>query len=123
MYYTAYIQYIEILEPKKNNLSNLILLYIVVVSHHSYIFLFTLSLPFLFIKAPWYISIPLLSWYLNAAFGDGWICPWTALENNLRKSVGYPQINAFIRHYYIKPYMRIKIKIRKRSANRNSLAR
>ncbi|SVE20000.1 uncharacterized protein METZ01_LOCUS472854, partial [marine metagenome] len=42
MYYTAYIQYIEILEPKKNNLSNLILLYIVIVSHHSYIFLFTL---------------------------------------------------------------------------------
>ena len=73
------------------------------------------------IKAPWYISIPLLSWFVNAAIGQGWICPVTAVENRYRKKVGYPQIDTFVKHYYIKPYMRYKIKSKIRSAKKDTI--
>ena len=62
------------------------------------------------LNAPWYISVPLISWFLNAAIGQGWICPWTALENKYRKKVGMPTIDTFVKHYYIKPYIRYKIR-------------
>jgi polyferredoxin len=104
---------------QNNKIFNLLLLYIVVVSHHAYIFFFILSIPFVIIYAPWYIWVPLISWFLNATMGQGWICPYTAVENKIRKKVGLPQIDAFVKHYYIKPYIRLKIKLKKR--NRKSL--
>ena len=107
------------MERQNNKIFNLLLLYIVVVSHHAYIFFFILSLPFVIIKAPWYIWVPLISWFFNATMGQGWICPYTAVENKIRKKVGMPQIDAFVKHYYIKPYIRLKIKLKKR--NRKSL--
>jgi hypothetical protein len=100
------------MDTQEKKLIDYILLYSVIISHHLYIISFIASLPVMIIKAPWYISIPLFSWFLNAAIGQGWICPATAMENRLRKKVGYPQIDTFVKHYYIKPYMRYKIKSR-----------
>ena len=67
-------------------------------------------MPVMILNAPWYISVPLFSWFLNAAIGQGWICPWTALENKYRKKVGMPTIDTFVKHYYIKPYIRYKVR-------------
>ena len=87
-----------------------VILYSIIISHHTYIFLFIISLPVMILNAPWYISVPLFSWFLNAAIGQGWICPWTALENKYRKKVGMPTIDTFVKHYYIKPYIRYKVR-------------
>jgi len=106
---------------QEKKLLDYILLYSVIISHHLYIVLFIASLPVMIIKAPWYISIPLCSWFLNAAIGQGWICPMTAIENRYRKKVGHPQIDTFVKHYYIKPYMRYKIKSKIRSAKKNTI--
>ncbi|MFL2673196.1 MAG: DUF2784 family protein [Dehalococcoidia bacterium] len=108
------------MSTQEKNLIDYILLYSVIISHHLYIILFIASLPVMIIKAPWYISIPLLSWFVNAAIGQGWICPVTAVENRYRKKVGYPQIDTFVKHYYIKPYMRYKIKSKIRSAKKDT---
>ena len=91
-------------------ISDQIILYSIIISHHTYIFLFIISLPIMILNAPWYISVPLFSWFLNAAIGQGWICPWTALENKYRKKVGMPTIDTFVKHYYIKAYIRYKVR-------------
>ena len=104
MYYTFSMVAIE------RKISDQIILYSIIISHHVYIFLFIISLPVMILNAPWYISVPLFSWFLNAAIGPGWICPWTALENKYRKKVGMPTIDTFVKHYYIKPYVRYKIR-------------
>tara|TARA_B100001250_G_scaffold369604_1_gene353195 strand:+ start:50 stop:379 length:330 start_codon:yes stop_codon:yes gene_type:complete len=109
------------MNTQEKKLIDYILLYSVIISHHIYIILFIASLPVMIIKAPWYISIPLLSWFVNAAIGQGWICPVTAVENRYRKKVGYPQIDTFVKHYYIKPYMRYKIKSKIRSAKKDTI--
>ncbi|MEC9450872.1 MAG: DUF2784 family protein [Chloroflexota bacterium] len=108
------------MSAQEKKLIDYILLYSVIISHHVYIILFIASVPVMIIKAPWYISVPLISWFLNASIGQGWICPWTTLENKLRKKVGYPQIDAFVKHYYVKPYIRYKIRSRIRSAKKDS---
>ena len=108
------------MSTQEKKLIDYILLYSVIISHHVYIILFIASMPVMIIKAPWYISVPLISWFLNASIGQGWICPWTTLENKLRKKVGYPQIDAFVKHYYVKPYIRYKIRSRIRSAKKDS---
>ena len=95
---------------RERKISDQIILYSIIISHHTYIFLFIISLPVMILNAPWYISVPLLSWFLNAAIGQGWICPWTALENKYRKRVGMPTIDTFVKHYYIKPYIKYKIR-------------
>ena len=109
------------MSTQEKKLIDYILLYSVIISHHLYIILFIASLPVMIIKAPWYISIPLLSWFVNATIGQGWICPVTAVENRYRKKVGYPQIDTFVKHYYIKPYMRYKIKSKIRSAKKDTI--
>ncbi|MEC7920791.1 MAG: DUF2784 family protein [Chloroflexota bacterium] len=108
------------MSAQEKKLIDYILLYSVIISHHVYIILFIASVPVMIIKAPWYISVPLISWFLNASIGQGWICPWTTFENKLRKKVGYPQIDAFVKHYYVKPYIRYKIRSRIRSAKKDS---
>ena len=108
------------MSAQEKKLIDYILLYSVIISHHVYIILFIASMPVMIIKAPWYISVPLISWFLNASIGQGCICPWTTLENKLRKKVGYPQIDAFVKHYYVKPYIRYKIRSRIRSAKKDS---
>tara|TARA_B100001029_G_scaffold175109_1_gene176145 strand:- start:10593 stop:10922 length:330 start_codon:yes stop_codon:yes gene_type:complete len=109
------------MSTQEKKLIDYILLYSVIISHHVYILLFIASLPVMIVKAPWYISVPLISWFLNASIGQGWICPWTTIENKLRKKVGYPQIDAFVKHYYIKPYIRYKIRSKIRSAKKDSI--
>tara|TARA_B100000686_G_scaffold326809_1_gene385043 strand:+ start:2408 stop:2737 length:330 start_codon:yes stop_codon:yes gene_type:complete len=109
------------MSAQEKKLIDYILLYSVIISHHVYILLFIASLPVMIVKAPWYISVPLISWFLNASIGQGWICPWTTIENKLRKKVGYPQIDAFVKHYYIKPYIRYKIRSKIRSAKKDSI--
>ncbi|GIS28944.1 MAG: hypothetical protein CM15mP129_11410 [Chloroflexota bacterium] len=90
-------------------ISDQIILYSIIISHHTYIFLFIISLPVMILNAPWYISVPLFSWFLNAAIGQGWICPWTALENKYRKKgFGKAILIHFLKHYYIKPFIKIQ---------------
>jgi len=45
-------------------------------------------------------------------------CPMTRYENKLRVQLGRPTIKGFIGHYFLKPYIRRKM--RKARANRKS---
>jgi len=71
------------------------------------------SIPFLIfttitLKTDWYITFPLLSWIMYLVFTTDITCPYTDLENKLRKKIGKPKIKGFIYHYYLKNYVRIK---------------
>jgi len=54
----------------------------------------------------------LLTWIFYLGFSQILDCPWTNLENRYRKKVGKPSIDTFIKNYYVKPYIKLKIKIR-----------
>jgi|TARA_B110000116_G_scaffold251564_1_gene246746 hypothetical protein len=47
-------------------------------------------------------------------FSSDITCPYTDLENNLRKKIGKPKIKGFIYHYYLKNFVRIKKIFRKK---------
>ena len=70
------------------------------------------SIPFYIIFAEWYITFPLLSWTIYLIFSTEITCPYTNLENRLRKKIGKPQIKGFIYHYYLKNFVRIKKRIK-----------
>jgi len=93
------------------NLDKLIL-FLVVSSHHFYIVAILASIPFLIFNASWYVSLPLLTWLLYLGFSQILDCPWTSLENRYRKKIGMPTIDTFIKHYYVKPYKKLKIRRR-----------
>ena len=89
-----------------------IILFTVIISHHLYIIAIIASIPTLIFKTSWYIYLPLLTWILYLGFSQVLDCPWTNLENRYRKKVGISTIDTFIKHYYVKPYKRLKIKRR-----------
>jgi hypothetical protein len=62
---------------------------------------------------PWYLALPACTFIAVISFSRVLDCPLTAMENKLRKEVGLPPINAFIKHYFIKPYVRLKFKCKK----------
>ena len=66
---------------------------------------------------PWYICLPLCSFIILISFSRVLDCPMTRFENKLRVQQGRPQIKGFIGHYFLKPYIRAKIK---RSRSRRS---
>ena len=88
------------------------ILFLVVFSHHLYIVAILISIPFLIFNTSWYVSLPLLTWILYLGFSQILDCPWTNLENRYRSKIGIPTIDTFIKHYYVKPYKRLKIKRR-----------
>ena len=68
---------------------------------------------------PWYVALPLCTFIAVVSFSRVLDCPLTAIENKLRKQVGLPPIKAFIKHYFIKPYIRRNFrKLRERKERR-----
>ena len=67
---------------------------------------------------PWFVSLPLCTFIAVISFSRVLDCPLTAAENKLRRQVGLPPIKAFIKHYYIKPYVRVRRNRRKRKEER-----
>jgi len=59
---------------------------------------------------PWYVSLPLCTFIAVISFSRVLDCPLTAMENKMRAQVGLPPIKAFIKHYFLKPYVRGKRK-------------
>lgn len=68
-------------------------------------------LPFM---APWYVSIPLMSWLANLMF-TAQPCPLTKLEDRYRRHLGLPEVKHFMGHYFVWP-LKKKFRARKRLA-------
>lgn len=68
---------------------------------------------------PWYVCLPLCSFIALISFSRVLDCPMTRYENKLRVQLGRPTIKGFIGHYFLKPYVRRKI--RKARAKRESV--
>lgn len=54
----------------------------------------------LVIYEPWYIWLPLNVWIINLAILPV-RCPLTTLENYVRKKLGLPSINSFIKVHFL----------------------
>ena len=63
---------------------------------------------------PWYVSLPLCTFIAVISFSRVLDCPLTAMENKMRRDLGLPPIKAFIKHYFLKPYIRRKRKYLKK---------
>ena len=83
-----------------------ICLSITIISHHIGLWGIILSVPILLFKEPIWISLPLCSWIMHLALNK-LECPYTRLENYLRRTLGLQEISTFISHYYKKPYHRL----------------
>ena len=59
---------------------------------------------------PWYVCLPLCSFIALISFSRVLDCPMTRYENKMRVKLGKPTIKGFIGHYFLKPYIRRKIK-------------
>ena len=79
---------------------------IIITSHHLGLWIITSSVPLLFINEPIWISLPLSSWIMHLAL-NRLDCPYTRLENYLRRKLGMEEISTLISHYYKKPYHRL----------------
>ena len=79
-----------------------LLFYLVVVTHHIGLFCLVASVPLLIIKEPPWVSLPLLAWILYLGFSKVLDCPFTRLENYLRRKLNLPEIKTFLKHYYLK---------------------
>jgi hypothetical protein len=85
---------------KKINFYRL-LFYFVVITHHLAFWGFIASVPLLIIKEPPWVSLPLLAWIMYLGFSRILDCPYTRLENWIRRKIGLPEIKTFIKHYYL----------------------
>ena len=72
-------------------------------------------LPFM---APWYISLPLMTWVFNLTFTRMVDCPMTKLENKLRRELGMREIKFFVGHYITWPIKR-KFRARRKKEETN----
>ena len=63
---------------------------------------------------PWYVALPLCTFIAVISFSRVLDCPLTAIENKLRSQIGLPPIKAFIKHYFIKPYVRVRYNRKKK---------
>ena len=73
--------------------------YFVVTTHHLAIFGFIATVPLVIIKEPLWISLPIISWIMYLVYGR-LTCPYTVLEDYLRRKLGMPEIKLFFKHYY-----------------------
>ena len=60
----------------------------------------------------WYIAFPVVT-YLSQLACTRIDCPFTNYENKIRKKLGKPPIDGFIKHYFYVPYLRAKRKAKK----------
>lgn len=59
---------------------------------------------------PWYVCLPLCSFIALISFSRVLDCPMTRYENKMRVQLGRPTIKGFIGHYFLKPYIRRKMR-------------
>ena len=78
-----------------------LLFHFVVVTHHIGLFGLIASVPLLIIKEPPWVSLPLVGWIMYLGFSRVLDCPYTRLENYLRRKLGLPEIKTFLKHYYL----------------------
>ena len=81
-------------------------LLVIVLSHHIGLWTITMSVPLLLFNEPIWISLPLCAWIMHLAL-NRLDCPYTRLENYLRRKLRMEEISTFISHYYKKPYHRL----------------
>ena len=79
-----------------------LLFYFVVTTHHLGLFGLVASVPLLIIKEPPWVSLPLVGWIMYLGFSRVLDCPYTRLENYLRRKLNLPEIKTFLKHYYLK---------------------
>ena len=79
---------------------------ITIVTHHIAIWTVLASVPLLFINEPIWVALPLTTWIMHLGL-NRLDCPYTRLENYLRKKLGLHEITTFISHYYKKPYHKL----------------
>ena len=79
-----------------------LLFHFVVVTHHIGLFGLIVSVPLLIIKEPPWVSLPLVGWIMYLGFSRVLDCPYTRLENYLRRKLNLPEIKTFLKHYYLK---------------------
>jgi len=77
-----------------------------ITSHHLALWIMLLSVPLLFINEPIWVSLPLFTWIMHLGL-NRLDCPYTRLENYLRRKLELQEITTFISHYYKKPYHRM----------------
>ena len=75
-------------------------------------------IPILFLmgEVPWYYGFPIVT-FLSQLACTRIDCPFTNYENRVRKKLGKPPVDGFIKHYFYSPYV-IKPVTRKRRARR-----
>ena len=78
-----------------------LLFYFVVTTHHLGLFGLVASVPLLIIKEPPWVSLPLVGWIMYLGFSRVLDCPYTRLENYLRRKLNLPEIKTFLKHYYL----------------------
>ena len=74
---------------------------ILVVVHMSIIIGNALAFLFLPFLAPWYIALPCCT-MIGRVLCTKVKCPFTVLENKIRKKLGWPTIHRFVGHYIIR---------------------
>lgn len=85
------------------------MLFLTQVGHHLFVLGNIASFFLLPMKTPFYVWIPLLTFLINLFFSPIFRqCPVTSLENRLRTTLNKPTIGGFVKHYYIKNFLRIK---------------
>jgi hypothetical protein len=85
-----------------------LLLYLIVVIHFVFVVGDVAAMFVLPFMTPWYVWIPLETWLVNTTLGKTLVCPVTEYENYLRRNLGMPEIRGFIKHYFVKPYIRCR---------------
>lgn len=71
-------------------------LILLVIAHGAIVLTNGASIAALFYYAPWYVSVPLVTYLVGAMFGK---CPLTIAENYLRRRLDLEEIDSFIEHY------------------------
>jgi hypothetical protein len=89
---------------------NKTILFTIQTLHWLFLILTIVAVPFLLIKEPFYISLPLCAWIMHLGFSKVLDCPWTRLENHFRVKVNKEPIGGFLSHYIVKPIRRRKHK-------------
>ena len=95
-----------------------ICLSVIIVSHHVGLLGIISSVPLLMINEPIWISLPLSAWIMHLSFSRVLECPYTRIENYLRRKLGLPEITTFISHYYKKPYHKFIWHLKRDMGNR-----
>ena len=70
--------------------------YFVVTTHHLAILGFIATVPLVIINEPFWISLPIVGWIMYLMFGR-LTCPYTTLEDWLRRKLNMPEIKLFFK--------------------------